>query len=96
MRRGAEDERDTGINRKWEVLATSVTKFLALVSSTRNYRHDNPRRRQGYCETKCFFKGEFPAVADLQVGVGCDSNTIGDLKNANLPSKFPAACLFAL
>ena len=31
MRRGEDDERDTGINRrqKWEVLVTSVTQFLA-------------------------------------------------------------------
>ena len=35
MRRGAEDERDTGINRKWEIFGTSVTQFLALVPSTR-------------------------------------------------------------
>ena len=57
---------------------------------------ENPRRRQGYCETKCFFKGEFPAVADLHVGVGCEFNSIADLKNANILSKFSAACLFAL
>ena len=43
-----------------------------------------------------FYKGEFSAFADLHVGVGCDSNSIGDLKNANLPSKFSTACLFAL
>ena len=29
------------------------------------------------------YKGEFSAVADLQVGVECEFNSIADLKNAN-------------
>ena len=34
MRRGEDDERDTGINQqqKWEVLVTSVTQFPAAVT----------------------------------------------------------------
>lgn len=39
MRRGEDDERDTGINRqrKWEVLVTSVTQFLAVVTKATIY-----------------------------------------------------------